>query len=88
LQQCTCCQYKCANIIYQLLFQNHLPIIIPESFFEEWIFGKYYRIQINLTTHRLLVACWTMRTPDRGLAAHYEHTLMITRGEPMLLTAA
>jgi methionyl aminopeptidase len=31
---------------------------------------------------------WTMRTPDRGLAAHYEHTLMITRGEPMLLTAA
>lgn len=31
---------------------------------------------------------WTMRTADRGLAAHYEHTLMITDGEPMLLTAA
>ena len=31
---------------------------------------------------------WTMRTPDRGLAAHYEHTLMITDGEPLLLTAA
>lgn len=31
---------------------------------------------------------WTVRTADRGLAAHYEHTLVITRGEPVLLTAA
>ena len=31
---------------------------------------------------------WTMRTADRGLAAHHEHTLMIMNGEPLLLTAA
>lgn len=31
---------------------------------------------------------WTMRTADRGLAAHHEHTLMITDGEPLLFTAA
>jgi methionyl aminopeptidase len=31
---------------------------------------------------------WTVRTADRGLAAHYEHTLMITKDEPLLLTAA
>ncbi len=31
---------------------------------------------------------WTMRTADRGLAAHHEHTLMITDKEPLLLTAA
>ena len=31
---------------------------------------------------------WTMRTADRGLAAHHEHTLMITKSEPLLLTAA
>jgi methionyl aminopeptidase len=31
---------------------------------------------------------WTMRTADRGLAAHHEHTLMITNGAPLLLTAA
>jgi methionyl aminopeptidase len=31
---------------------------------------------------------WTMRTTDHGLAAHHEHTLMITSGEPLLLTAA
>jgi methionyl aminopeptidase len=31
---------------------------------------------------------WTMRTTDRSLAAHYEHTLVITDGEPILLTVA
>jgi len=31
---------------------------------------------------------WTMRTADRGLAAHHEHTLMITKDKPLILTAA
>jgi methionyl aminopeptidase len=31
---------------------------------------------------------WTMRTADHGLAAHHEHTLVITKGAPLLLTAA
>ncbi|MFT4112019.1 type I methionyl aminopeptidase [Silvibacterium sp.] len=30
---------------------------------------------------------WTMRTSDRGLAAHHEHTMVITNSEPLLLTA-
>jgi methionyl aminopeptidase len=30
---------------------------------------------------------WTVRTADRRASAHYEHTLVITRGEPILLTA-
>lgn len=30
---------------------------------------------------------WTIRTTDGSLSAHYEHTLLITRGEPRLLTA-
>ncbi len=30
---------------------------------------------------------WTIRTADRRISAHYEHTLMITQGEPILLTA-
>ena len=30
---------------------------------------------------------WTIRTADRSLSAHYEHTLVITRGQPILLTA-
>jgi len=29
---------------------------------------------------------WTLRTSDGSLAAHYEHTLLITRGEPIVLT--
>jgi methionyl aminopeptidase len=30
---------------------------------------------------------WTVRTADRARAAHYEHTLVITKSEPILLTA-
>jgi methionyl aminopeptidase len=30
---------------------------------------------------------WTIRTASGTLAAHYEHTLVITRGAPLLLTA-
>jgi methionyl aminopeptidase len=31
---------------------------------------------------------WTMITADHSTSAHYEHTLVITTGAPMLLTAA
>lgn len=31
---------------------------------------------------------WTVKTADGRLSAHYEHTLVITEGEPILLTAA
>ena len=31
---------------------------------------------------------WTLRTADGGLSAHHEHTLVITRGTPIVLTGA
>lgn len=31
---------------------------------------------------------WTIRTADGSLSAHYEHTVVITNGAPILLTAA
>jgi methionyl aminopeptidase len=31
---------------------------------------------------------WTERTVDGGLSAHFEHTIVITEGAPILLTAA
>ena len=31
---------------------------------------------------------WTIRTCDGSAASHFEHTLVITRGDPILLTAA
>jgi methionyl aminopeptidase len=31
---------------------------------------------------------WTIRTRDGSLAAHHEHTLVVTDAEPILLTAA
>jgi methionyl aminopeptidase len=30
---------------------------------------------------------WTVRTSDRALSAHFEHTLVVMSGEPILLTA-
>jgi len=30
---------------------------------------------------------WTLRTADHALSAHFEHTLVITQGAPILLTA-
>lgn len=37
---------------------------------------------------KMLSDGWTVATADGALAAHYEHTLVITRGAPILLTAA
>src|SRR5277367_4827138 len=31
---------------------------------------------------------WTVRTADGSLSAHYEHTILITKRDPILLTAA
>jgi methionyl aminopeptidase len=31
---------------------------------------------------------WTICTADGSLAAHYEHTIVITKDQPILLTAA
>jgi methionyl aminopeptidase len=31
---------------------------------------------------------WTVRTVDGKPSAHYEHTLVITKGRPLLVTSA
>jgi len=31
---------------------------------------------------------WTVKTADGSMAAHFEHTLVITKGKPIVLTAA
>ena len=31
---------------------------------------------------------WTLRTTDRSLVAQYEHTMVVTAGAPLVLTAA
>ena len=31
---------------------------------------------------------WTIETADGSMAAHYEQTIVITKGQPILLTAA
>ena len=29
---------------------------------------------------------WTLRTPDGSVGAQFEHTMIVTRGEPIVLT--
>jgi len=36
---------------------------------------------------RLMEDGWTIRTADRSISAHYEHTIVITEREPIVLTA-
>ena len=43
-------------------------------------------IAIGSGDERLLSDGWTIRTADRSLSAHYEHTVVITAGQPILLT--
>jgi len=30
---------------------------------------------------------WTLETPDGSLSAQYEHTIVVTRGSPLVVTA-
>ena len=43
---------------------------------------------INIGTHEVewLDDDWTVVTADGSLSAHYENTVLITEGEPVLLT--
>jgi methionyl aminopeptidase len=44
---------------------------------------------VNAGTHRVIVDAdrWTIRTSDRMPSAHFEHTVLVTDGEAMILTA-
>jgi methionyl aminopeptidase len=53
--------------------------------------GQVITIEPFLSTGADLVVAsgdgWTLRTPDGSLSAQYEHTLVITREEPIVITA-
>ena len=36
---------------------------------------------------KVLADGWTAVTRDKGLSAHFEHTVAVTAGEPWILTA-
>ena len=54
--------------------------------------GQVITLEPFLTTGAIHVNTaadgWTLRTTDGSLAAQYEHTVVITRGRPILLTVA
>jgi methionyl aminopeptidase len=45
-------------------------------------------ISVGARSSRTAADRWTITSADRSLTAHFEHTIVITRGQPLLLTAA
>lgn len=43
-------------------------------------------VSAGAATTRTAADGWTIATADGSLAAHYEHTIVITRGQPIILT--
>ncbi|HYW07259.1 MAG TPA: type I methionyl aminopeptidase [Longimicrobium sp.] len=45
---------------------------------------------VSVGTRRAFTAAdgWTMKSVDGSLTAHFEHTIVITRGQPLVMTAA
>jgi len=73
----------------------HEPPTVP-NFYDPWLRdvlteGLVLTIEPLICTGKPAAVTdtdgWTVRTKDGGLAAHHEHTLVITRGTPVLLTA-
>lgn len=53
--------------------------------------GMVLAVEPMLTRTRTRVVTeddgWTMRTRNRGIAVHHEHTIVIRKGEPLVLTS-
>jgi len=73
----------------------HEPPTVP-NFYDPWVRdvlteGLVLTIEPLICTGKAAAITdddgWTVRTKDGSLAAHHEHTLVITRGTPVLLTA-
>jgi methionyl aminopeptidase len=45
-------------------------------------------VAVSAREGRLLADGWTVISDDGSLAAHFEHTLVVRRDTPLLLTAA
>jgi methionyl aminopeptidase len=54
--------------------------------------GLVLAVEPMLTRRRARVVTepdgWTLRTHDRGVAVHHEHTIVVRRGAPLVLTSA
>ena len=43
---------------------------------------------VNIGTNRVLENGWEFKVADNSLSAHFEHTILVTDGEPEILTVA
>ncbi len=67
---------------------NHFDPRSKTTLTEGLVFALEPIVSVGAERTRTLRDRWTLATVDGSLAAHHEHTLMITRGSPLLLTAA
>ena len=67
---------------------HHFPINHPTpKFVPGMVFTIEPMVNAGTAAIRQMPDGWTVRTADGKLAAHYENTLLITDGEPEILTA-
>jgi len=63
-------------------FERHNPLLLPE--------GLVMTIEPFFTTSATVAIegddGWTLRTPDGSIGAQFEHTLIVTRGQPIIVT--
>ena len=66
---------------------QNLIDVTRQSFFEGMTIAVEPMVNAGTAAIRQMPDGWTVRTADGKLAAHYENTLLITDGEPEILTA-
>jgi len=67
---------------------NHFDPFVRDVLTEGLVLTIEPLISMGRTAAVTAADGWTVRTRNGSLAAHHEHTLVITRGAPVLLTAA
>lgn len=59
---------------------------------QRWMEGSVVAIEpiISMSANDVVTDAdgWTLRTADGSPSAHYEHTIVVTKGQPIILTAA
>lgn len=66
---------------------NHRDLRCDATLTEGLIFTIEPLVSAGTARTRTKADGWTVRTRDRSMAAHYEHTVMVTKAGPVLLTA-
>lgn len=71
------------NFVPALLHRNQYPNV---KFFENMVIAIEPMVHIGKKETKLMADKWTVVTKDGSRSAHFEHTIVITKEEPIILT--